>query len=176
MPCGAPSMAMTLVSPSETGLGGGVVGLERLAEQPRRRGDEHEAAVALRLHHAERGLAQMEAAVEVHAAACAASRPATARRRARCEDARVAHDRIEATEAVDRGVERSPLRPRGCPPSRATPRPRRPPARSRRRPGRRRRVRAVAVHRAAEVVDHHGRAAPRQIERVEAARDRGPLR
>ena len=91
--------------PEEPGLCRGVVGGQGLSEDARRRGDEHEAAVALRLHHPERRLAHVEAAVEVHVQHASPVVRRELVERQRLEDAGVAHDGIEATEPVDGGVD-----------------------------------------------------------------------
>src|SRR5262249_25602370 len=130
--------------------------------------DEHETAVALRLHDPERRLTHVEAAAQVYVQH---GSPLVWRKLVegeRLEDARVAHHCIEATEAIDGGVD-DRLATRG---------------------GGHRVVRgdgdatslldlgddlvgdagvcAVTRHAATEVVDHDCRTAPRQVERKQA--------
>jgi NAD(P)-dependent dehydrogenase (short-subunit alcohol dehydrogenase family) len=153
--------------PDDAGLRRGVVRSFGLPEHPRRRRDEDEAPVPLRLHRTKRGLADVEAAVQVdleHAAPLldrelVEGRPS--------EDPCVADERIDPAKRVERGAHHrlTALRRRDRVMGRdgdaavrldllddlvgdAV-------------------VGAFAAHRATEVVDDHGRTAPRQIEGVE---------
>ena len=153
----------------ETGLGGRVVRLHRLAEIARRRRDEDEAAVLLLRHHPECRLAQIEPAVEVHAQHLPPVVERELVERDAVEDARIADDDVQTAESVHRGVDDGLAALGGV----------------HRVVGGDRsaacladlgddlvgdaRVGALATHRAAEVVDHHGRAAPREVEGVQPA-------
>jgi hypothetical protein len=155
--------------PHDAGLGGGVVGGSRLPEESGGRRDEDEPAVALRFHHPERGLAQVEAAVEVDAEHPPPVRGGQLVEARGVEDPRVADDRVETTEPVDRGADdrRSAFRAgHGV-------------VRRHRDAARAvdllddlvgdTAVRALAVHRASEVVHHHRCTAPGDLHRVQAA-------
>jgi hypothetical protein len=72
-----------------------------LPEETRRGHDEDEPAVALRFHRPECRLAQVEAAIEVHVEHALPVGGRELVEAHRLEDARVAHDRIDATEPVD---------------------------------------------------------------------------
>src|SRR5262249_45084316 len=120
-------------------------------------------------HHAKCGLAQMESAVQVHAQHAP---PVDQRQFVEghaVEDARIAHDRVEATEGVDRGTN-DRFAALGA---------RHGFVRRNRQPARAldlgdglvgdAGVGALAVHGASELVDHHRPTAPRNLHRKEAA-------
>ena len=91
--------------PDESGLGRRVVRLHRLPEIARRRRDEHEPAVLLLRHHLEGGLAEVEAAVEMHPQHVSPVVGGELVERNAVEDARIADDDVEAPEGVDRRVD-----------------------------------------------------------------------
>lgn len=86
---------------NESGFGRSVMSFQRLAEHPARRGDENEPAVALSLHHAVGGLAEIKTAVQVHAEHASPVLGRQILERNAVEDPRVADDRINAAEMVD---------------------------------------------------------------------------
>ena len=89
----------------EPGLGGRVVGFHRLSEVAGRRRDEHKPAVLLLRHHLERGLAEVEAAVEMHSQHAPPVVGGELVERDAIEDARITDDCIEPPEGIDRRID-----------------------------------------------------------------------
>src|SRR5262245_36354242 len=85
----------------DSGLGGGIVGGQRLPEEARRRRDDDEPAIAPGLQRPERRLAHVEAAVEVdveHASPVPQGQPLELHG---LEYPGVAYHRIQPTEPID---------------------------------------------------------------------------
>ena len=105
MPALAPSIAMHVGQPDEAHLRGAVVGLAEVAEDAGVGRGEDEPAVAVLLHDLERRLRDVERALEVDVEHGVEVVPGQLRERLVAQDAGVVDDDVDLAERVDRGLD-----------------------------------------------------------------------